>query len=199
MGYQLSKPQAEQLFRELTARYDLYAPVVKKGDGCFSDTDVIRYEKVSSPYEIAWEAKSDYSFKEALLPVNETLFYFTEDETTVPKGPRKDLLIFLRSCDLYGVKRLDEIYLKNGYEDFYYARLRKRAKFILMGCPSTCTSGFCVSMGTNRAENYDAYLKLSGETLYADCPCSELEAYIKEAGGAEAAVSPDYVTENRER
>ncbi len=199
MGYQLSKPQAEQLFRELTARYDLYAPVVKKGDGCFSDTDVIRYEKVSSPYEIAWEAKSDYSFKEALLPVNETLFYFTEDETTVPKGPRKDLLIFLRSCDLYGVKRLDEIYLKNGYEDFYYARLRKRAKFILMGCPSTCTSGFCVSMGTNRAENYDAYLKLSGETLYADCPCSELEAYIKEAGGAEAAVSPDYVTENREK
>ena len=63
--------------------------------------------------------KSDYSFKEILLKINETLFYFTEDQTTVPKGPEKEILIFLRSCDLHAVKRLDEIYLRNGFEDFF--------------------------------------------------------------------------------
>ena len=87
MGYQFSKQQAEQMFRKLSEKYDLFAPVVKEGEGCFSDTDVIRYAKVSSPDEVAWEAKSDYSFKEALLPINETLFYFTEEETTVPRSP----------------------------------------------------------------------------------------------------------------
>ena len=199
MGYQFSKQQAEQMFRKLSEKYDLFAPVVKEGEGCFSDTDVIRYAKVSSPDEVAWEAKSDYSFKEALLPINETLFYFTEEETTVPRSPRKDPLIFLRSCDLHAVKRLDEIYLRNGYEDFYYARIRQRAKFVLMGCPSTCKSGFCVSMGTNRAENYDLYLKLAGDTLYADYRCQELEDLALETGAAKADVASDYVTENDEK
>jgi len=34
------------------------------------------------------------------------------------------------------------------------------AKFVLMGCSETCKSGFCVSMGTNKSENYDAYVKV---------------------------------------
>ena len=199
MGYQLSKQQAAEMFQKLSKTYDLFAPVRKKGEGCFSDTDVIRYEKVSSPEEIAWEATADYSFKEALLPINETLFYFTEDETLVPKAPAKARLVFLRSCDLHGVKRLDEIYLKNGYEDYYYARIRTQTKFVLMGCPSSCQSGFCVSMGTNRSDEYDAYLKPAGEVLYADFHCPQLEAFAAETGAAQAGVTPDYVTENHEK
>ncbi|HJB19478.1 MAG TPA: anaerobic sulfite reductase subunit AsrA [Candidatus Bariatricus faecipullorum] len=197
MGILLSKPEAAEMFSRWTDTYDVYAPVRKEGEGCFSDTDVIRYDRVTSLDDIVWDKKSDYSFKETLLHINETLFYYTEDQTLVPKGPERDILIFLRACDLHGVKRLDEIYLRNGYEDFYYARIRERAHFILMGCESTCESGFCVSMGTNRAENYDGYLKLDGDRVCADFPWEELAKLAPE--GIKADVTPDYVTENKEK
>ena len=197
MGYQLSKEKANGMFRQWAEKYDIFAPVCMEGEGCFSDTDIIRYGKVTGLDDIEWNKKSDYSFKEVLLAINETLFYFTEDQTTVPKGQEKDILIFLRSCDLHAVKRLDEIYLKNGFEDFYYARVRKHAKFVLMGCADTCASGFCVSMGTNKADNYDAYIKVDGDVVTMDLKWDELAADVTEASVMD--VAPDYVTENVEK
>ena len=133
MGYQLVKADAKKLFGQWAGQWDVYAPKRMEGEGCFSDTDVVRYGRVYSLEEIEWEKKSDYSFKEVLLPINETLFYFTEEETSVPKGPEKEILVFLRACDGHAVKRLDEIYLKNGFEDVYYRRIREKVSFILMG------------------------------------------------------------------
>lgn len=177
MGYQLSKTNADAMFAQWAAKYDIFAPVVMKGAGCFSDTDVIRYDKVRSLDAIEWQKKSEYSFKEVLLAINETLFYFTEDQTIVPKGPSREILVFLRACDLHAVKRLDEIYLRNGFEDFYYGRVREKVKFILMGCESSCASGFCVSMGTNRADNYDAYVKVAGDMVLVDVKDEALDIY----------------------
>jgi len=196
MGYQMTKAQADTLFAKWTERYDVFAPVLMRGDGCFSDTDVVRYGKVTSLDQIVWDRKSDYSFKEALLSINETLFYFTEDETTVPKGPERERLIFLRACDLHAVTRLDEIYLKNGFEDFYYARVREKAKFILMGCENSCDSGFCVSMGTNKADNYDAYLRIEGNNAWLDVKCDGLKSEVE---GMECDVTPAFVMENKEK
>ena len=88
-----------------------------------------------------------YSFKEALLPVSDTIMYFTESSVKIPEEKRKRL-VFLRACDLNALKRLDEIYLHNGPEDFYYKNIRENAKFILMGCSQSFKSCFCVSMGT---------------------------------------------------
>ena len=197
MGFKLPKAKANGIFHQWAQKYDIFAPKLMEGEGCFSDTDIVRYVKVSSLDEIEWNKKSDYSFKEVLLAINETLFYFTEDQTTVPKGPAKDILIFLRSCDMHAVKRLDEIYLKNGFEDFYYARVRQKAKFVLMGCETTCASGFCVSMGTNRSDNYDAYMKVDGETVYMDLKWAELLESV--AAEEQADVSPAFVTENKEK
>lgn len=196
MGFRLAKAEGERMLAEWMEKYEVFAPKLMAGEGCFADTDIVRYGKVTSPDEIVWDKKSDYSFKEILLAINETLFYFTEDQTIVPKGPGRDILIFLRACDLHAVKRLDEIYLKNGFEDFYYGRVRERAKFILMGCETTCASGFCVSMGTNRAENYDAYVKVLEDGVLLDAKCTSLAEGIE----AEAwEVEPDYVTENKEK
>ena len=197
MGYQMTRAQADAAFRRWAEQYEVYAPMLMKGEGCFSDTDIIRYGKPASLDEIEWTEKSDYSFKEVLIAINETLFYYTEDQTTIPKGPEKEILIFLRSCDLHAVKRLDQIYLNNGNPDFYYNRVREKAKFILMGCPSTCESGFCVSMGTNTTDAYDAYLKLDGDKVYADIKDESLAAFAAE--GTAAEVKPDFVTENVEK
>lgn len=193
MGYQLSKSQGAALLAKWQETYDVYAPVKKVGAGCFSDIDVIRYDRINSLDEIEWDKKSDYSFKEVLLKIRETLFYFTEGHTIVPEGPRKPVMIFLRACDLHALKRIDEIYLRNGFEDYYYARVRNEAKFVLMGCAETCESGFCVSMGTNKADNYDAYVKVDGDVVYVDVKDETLGVE-----GTACDVTPDYVTVNKE-
>ena len=116
-----------------------------------------------------FDKKSEYSFKEILLPISETLFYFTEDNVVVPEGPKKGAIIFLRSCDLHGLKRMDQIYLNNGPEDFYYKRLRENTRFILMGCSHTFDNCFCVDMNSNKSDNYDAYIDVDGDYTYFDC------------------------------
>lgn len=197
MGYELSRSQMDEIFSRLTTHYDVYAPVLKKGEGTFSDTDVIRYDTVHSLDEIEWEKRSDYSFKEVLFPVNETLFYFTEDETTVPKAPEKGRIIFLRSCDIHAVKRLDQIYLKNGFEDFYYARIREKTLFFLMGCPGDCDGGFCAGMGTNTTKDYDMYIKLAGDKVYTDIKNPQFTQCFDKFNKAD--VTPDFVSENKEQ
>lgn len=194
MGYQLSKTQGQEWLNKWLETYDVYAPVKMVGTGCFSDTDTVRYGKIKSLDEVEWNKKSDYSFKEVLLKIRETLFYFTEGHTIVPEGPQKPVMILLRSCDLHALKRLDEIYLRNGFEDFYYARVRKDAKFVLMGCETTCESGFCVSMGTNISENYDAYIKVNGDCVYVDIKDESLVV----GEGSTCDVKVDYVTSNKE-
>lgn len=198
MGYSISNDNSKALFESLSAAYDIYAPRVYVGEGCFSDTDSLRYGKVSSFEEIEWERKSEFSFKEILLPVRETLFYFTENQTIVPEEEKKGAIIFLRSCDLHAIERLDQIYLKNGASDFYYARRRNKVKFALMGCEETCASGFCVSMGTNQTDAYDFSFKMSKNGILVDCKDETLAPHFEAVKYGELPVVPDFVTENEE-
>ena len=57
--------------------------------GAFSDTDLVRYGRITSPEEIVLDRKSRFSPKEVLLPISQTLFYFTEDKVTEPNPPQK--------------------------------------------------------------------------------------------------------------
>ncbi|MCF0246336.1 MAG: anaerobic sulfite reductase subunit AsrA [Ileibacterium sp.] len=195
MGYQLTKNEADALFELLKSQYVIFGPVLKVGEGTFSDIDVIRYDQVDSLDDIVWDQKSDYSFKETLNPINETLFYFTEDETTVPKGPQKERLVFMRACDFHALKRLDQIYLNNGFSDSYYARMRDKTKFALMGCEKSCQTGFCVSMGTNKTDEYDIYFKPSEDSVLVDAKNADLAALLR---GEQVDVTPDFVEENFE-
>ncbi len=198
MGYRIKSEKQNSLFQKLSEDYDIYAPTVKKGEGCFSDTDVVRYDRIHSFSEIEWEKRSDYSFKEILFPVNETLFYFTEKNMTEPETPKRKTIIFLRSCDLHAVKRLDQIYLKNGAEDYYYRRRRELVKFVLMGCQHTCSSGFCVSMGTNTYEDYDFSFEMTEEEIRIDCRDEEFSELFSGICQEKEDIRPAYVTENKE-
>lgn len=195
MGYRIENREA--LFQALSREYDLYAPVRKIGEGCFSETDVIRYDKIRSLDDIVWDKKSDYSFKEVLTPINETMFYFTEHAMTEPEPPRKKSILFLRSCDLHAVRRQDAVYLQNGAEDFYYKRRREGVKFALMGCPEPCGTGFCVSMGTNQCTDYDFSIKIDGD-VYVDCKDESLQALFAACSAEERPVSPDFVRKNNQ-
>lgn len=197
MGYEVDKDQAGKWLNGLGKNYDIYGPVTVKGGGNFSDTDRIRYGRINSIEELEFDKKAEFSFKEVLTPITETLFYFTEDQVKVPDEPKKGAVIFLRSCDLHGVKRLDDIYLKNGFEDFYYKRIRERVKFILMGCSESFDNCFCVSMGTNKSEDYDAYIEKRDNTIVIDVKDRELSEHLDFSEIRERAVNPAFVTENK--
>lgn len=209
MGYQLQKHQMQQLFDALSRDYILLGPVRMKDEGMYSDTDTVRYSELKQWEDIEWDLKSHYSFKETILPITQILFYFTEDEVKEgDKERRKPAVLFMRSCDVHAMKRLDEIYLKNRFEDYYYKRLREQVHIVLMGCENSCENGFCVSMGTNKTEDYDwaVNVRQNGEIIEIESKWSAVDELLGVSKGVEGAaplacttsrdVSPDFVTEN---
>lgn len=194
MGYKLSKNDINKVFEDLSKEYVVYAPKLFEGEGSFSDTDRVRYGEIKTIDDIVFDQKAQYSYKEVLLPISQTLFYFTEDSIKEADAPKKGAIIFLRSCDLHAVKRMDDIYLRNGQEDYYYKRIRENAKFILMGCENSFENCFCVSMETNKNDEYNAYLKVNGDNVYVDVKDEELGNLFKVDEILD--VKPDFVTEN---
>ena len=194
MGYQINKTKMNTLFTDLLENYTIYAPKRFVGGGTFADTDCICYGEISTLEEIEFSEKSDYSFKEVLLPISETLFYFTEAVMKESDPPLKEAIVFLRSCDLHSLNRLDTIYLKNGPVDPYYKRLRDHTHFILMGCENTFENCFCVSMGTNQSTNYDAYIKVTAEEVLIDSHWNLLDQAL--ANSQPFTVVPDSVSIN---
>ncbi len=197
MGYCLNKDNMNALIKKWSNDYYIFAPKCFEGGGAYSDTDVIRYGQVDYIDDIVFDKKSNFSFKEVLLPISQTLFYYTEDSIKEADGPKKKAMIFLRSCDLHGVKRLDEIYLSNGFEDYYYKRIREHAVFILMGCENSFDNCFCVDMGTNRIESYDISIDYKDGKYLVDHKCKEFEQDLEDAMENKLEVIPSYVTDNQ--
>ncbi|WP_310605551.1 anaerobic sulfite reductase subunit AsrA [Anaerosporobacter sp.] len=199
MGYVLGKNEMNELINTWKEKYIIYAPKRYKGGGRFSDTDCIRYGEIQTMDEIVLNQKSEYSFKEVLTPITQTLFYFTEDSISEASEERKGAIVFLRSCDLHALKRLDDMYLKNGPEDYYYKRLRDKLKIVLMGCKHAYDSCFCVDMGTNISENYDLSIDEVNGTYQMDCKSEEFAEQLKTLDLSvilsEMDIVPEHVTE----
>ena len=197
MGFQLQSAELDQLLQSWQGQYRVYAPKRFRGGGRFSDTDCIRYGEIRSVDEIVFDEKSDYSFKEVLTPISHTLFFFTEGETKEADGPQKGAVIFLRSCDLHALRRLDDMYLHNGPADYYYQRLRENLKIVLMGCAHSFENCFCVSMGTNKSNDYDMSIDTAADgTWLVDCKEPEWARQLEAAGCPGLDVAPAHVTEN---
>ena len=197
MGYHLTENELEKLFKKWSEVYDIFAPKIYFGKGRFSDTDCIRYGNVKKPSEVVFNKKSQYSFKECINPVSQTLFYFTENEIKEAEIKNKPAIIFMRSCDIHGLKRFDDMYLKNGPADYYYNKLRENIKIVLIGCEKSFENCFCVSMETNKNDNYDLSIdKTDDGTYLIDCKNDSFKEYIDSIGGKVEEVKPKYVTEN---
>ena len=111
----------------------------------------------------------------------------------------RETLVFLRSCDLNALKRLDQIYLKNGREeDYFYARIRDKVKFVLMGCEHSYEDCFCVDMGTNRADDLDFSFSVDYIDNKFKCLLKDENLSLVFANNAlkEEEVIPGFVTEN---
>lgn len=193
MGFKLNAKNFNNALEKLSQNYNIYAPKVFVGKGRSSETDMVRYGQVNTIEEIEFNKKSNFSAKETILPITQVLFYFTEKEYKTSDIDDKKLLVFLRACDLNGVKRIDEIYLRNGIErDYYYERLREKVKFVLIGCKESFRNCFCVSMDSNKSDNYSMAINLRDDEIYLDIKDSFLDIFEGEACDFEV----DYVKEN---
>ena len=197
MGYLLTKEGFDDVVRTLLNTYRIYAPVRKKGAGRFTDVDVVLYDEVKSAGEIELSAKSDYASKEFLTPLSETLLYFTEEEVKEADLDPRPVLVFGRSCDLHALKRMDQIYLRNGKEeDPFYRRRRDLVKYVLIGCAHSFENCFCVDMGTNRCEDgYIFSVDIADGCILSDVRDESLEPVFA-ACGSPREVTPCCVTEN---
>ena len=196
----LKNSELNTIFKKLKNEYLLYAPKKFEKHGRFSDTDLIRYGEVSSVEEIVWEEKSAFSPKEAVFPITQTLFYFTDDEFMESKlKDKRKLLIFLRPCDINGLKRLDTIYLENGIEpDLYYKRLRERVKFVMIECRDSFENCFCVSMGSNRTNNYSIAMRFAKDNVLLEIQDNDFKKFF-EQDIEPAEFTPEFLTENKQK
>lgn len=89
MGYSLNITQADAVLEKLRKDYRVFAPRRFPKQGRYSDTDIVRYAEVERFSDIVWDVKSDYPAKEVLTPIQQTIFYFTEDEYRASKVAAK--------------------------------------------------------------------------------------------------------------
>ena len=196
MGFRVNEKQFDLWLAEQAKTHDIYAPKRYVGGNTFSDTDRIRYGKITASSEIVFDEKSEYSYKEVLTPISQTLFFFTEDQCKEADPPKKGAVIFLRSCDLHALKRLDDMYLGNGPADYYYKRIRDNIKIVLMGCKQSFDNCFCVSMGTNVSDNYDMSVNVENGEFHIDCKDERWSGFFEAQSCEHHSVTPDYVREN---
>ena len=196
MGYALDNKAFASVCSQWSKTHDIYGPMVFEGTGRFSETDVVRYGKVTDPSQLVWNAQSDYSFKDILTPICQVLFYFTEHSVQEAELSERGVIVFLRSCDLHAVKRLDYMFLQHGPEDYYYKQARDRIKFVLIGCDHSFEECFCVSMGTNKSDNYDCAINVREDSFEVDCKDEFLGKALQEYGTEIGVVTPDSVTED---
>ena len=194
MGYSLNAVQAEAVLQALKQNYSVYAPKRFPKQGRYSDTDVIKYAEVEHYEDIVWQVKSDYPAKEVLTPIQQAIFYFTEDEYRASKGPKKPILILARPCDINAQHVQAKIYAGNGgYTDLYYERMREKVKFALMECNGGDDTCFCVSMGTNKTDDYSLALKFSDEGVQVQVTDEAFAPYFE--GMPQAGYTPAFVEE----
>lgn len=197
-SFRVSRDKMNEVLQELQKQYQIYAPKLFL-TGAGESGQTVRYARVTSLDEIEARRQSDFSPKEAYYPVSQTMFFFTEDEVMESRlEDEKGILVFARPCDIHAMKRLDNIFLKNGGQaDAYYARLRQKVKLVMLECRESFEHCFCVSLGTNRADGYAAAVRIGGEEVLVQVKDA---GFAELFGGEEASdFTPEFVTENRRK
>lgn len=196
MGFTLTANQADSLLSELRMDYRVYAPKRLPKQGRFSDTDIIAYGEVERFHDIVWDSKSDYPAKEVITPIQQAIFYFTEDEYRASKAAVRPILLLARPCDIHAQRIQAQIYAGNGgYTDIYYTRQREIVRFAMMECEGGDDTCFCVSMGSNRTDDYSIAMKFSTDGVKVQVSDKEFDKYFE--GMPETEYSPVFVEENQ--
>ncbi|NTV89539.1 MAG: anaerobic sulfite reductase subunit AsrA [Clostridiales bacterium] len=199
MGYHVSSDRMENIINELKKEYRIYAPKRFPKRGRDSKSDLIRYAEINSLAEIVHNVKSDFSPKEVFHPIIQTMLYFNGDTCTESDlSDNRDLLVFLRPCDINGIRRLDTVFLKNGGRgDNYYMRLREKLKLVMIECTEGWDTCFCVSAESNRSEEYSLAVRFGEQGLLVEVRDEDFSKYFTEE--SQQDFSPEFISENSKK
>jgi len=140
----LNKSNLVPFLEGLGPEFEVVAPLYEGQDILFGDLG-------SSPLATDFIGKPRLSPKKYLFPQRERLFTFNvcleSIEIEAHFNETKRVIWGVRPCDLYGLKFLDLVYLKDYIDPYYQAR---RANTLLLGlnCNEAEESCFCSSLGT---------------------------------------------------
>lgn len=174
----------------LRQSYKVMAPVYEEYAGRFAHTPNLDYQELERYDQLEWKEKSHFSPKEIVFPITETLFWFNADELRESSVDARPVFLFLRACDINALKSLDYMFLENGgHEDFYYKRLRQKLKLVLIECSESFENCFCVSMGTNKTDDFAASVQFSDHGAIVTIKDPELTPYFSQGKDVEHSVS----------
>ena len=193
MGYRVDYDKMNDILAAWSEAYHVYAPAWdqrKKN---------VRYREIKTVDQIVLDRQADFSPKEAYYPVSQTMFYFTDTEVTESElADDKGIIVIARPCDINGMARLDCIFMENGgHADYFYARLREKVKVVMLECRESFEHCFCVSMGTNKTDQYDAALRITENEVLVDIKDETLGAAFASASACD--FTPEYVQENQKK
>ncbi|MDD6160315.1 MAG: anaerobic sulfite reductase subunit AsrA [Oscillospiraceae bacterium] len=194
-SYSVRAERMDNIFARLRERYRIFAPkrFAKRGP---KGTDLIRYGEIRSMAEIVHNEKSHFSPKEVFYPISQTMFLFKEDVCTQKElEDDKDIILFARPCDVNAIRRLDNIFLRNGNPDLYYSRMREKLHIFMLECKESFDSCFCVSMGSNVADEYSVAVRIDDICALVEVKDEAFLPYFADEVPIDFA--PQFVRENK--
>ncbi|MFQ5952873.1 MAG: anaerobic sulfite reductase subunit AsrA [Candidatus Omnitrophota bacterium] len=190
-----NESEARSIFADLTRHYMIIAPVEKRGEGRLSDTDLITYDEVKSFDQIELLKQSFFTAKSVVFPLRETMFTLRRNKAEESEENIPSTIIFLRPCDIHAMEVIDEHFLRDSdNEDPYYKRRREKVKFFLIECCESFENCYCVSLGTNKTENYSAFMRKSKDGYEVRIKDKELEQFFPSKG--DMVKEPRFVKKN---
>lgn len=193
MGYCVERARMDEILEELSQQYDIYAPRLD------AQKKKVRFGKVTSVNQIITDRQSDFSAKEVYYPISQVMFYFRDDRVDISEGrDGKPALVFARACDINSVRRLDNIFLKNGgAEDLFYKRLREKVKFALIECTESFENCFCVSVGSNQTRDYSLAVRLDAQNVQVEVKDEGFRPFFEEEDETDYTVH--FIEENEKK
>lgn len=190
MGYRVTNEKMDEILKDLSKDYRIFAP---KKVGKY-----IRYGEIHSVLEIVHQEKSHFSPKEVVFPIVQTLLYFNDHDCRESQlQDERKIILFLRACDINGIRRLDNMFLHNGGDaDNFYARIREKVVFFLMECKESFDTCFCVSMGSNIAKDYIVAVGFEENGVNIQV---QDETFANVFQGEETDFTPAFVKENKKK
>ncbi len=190
----LDRKESQVAFGKIAEDYTIVAPKRCAGRGRYSGTDLIAYEKVESLCEIDFASKTHLSAKSVLFPVREAMFSFERDTCEEVQANVPATIVFLRACDIHALAVLDALFLEQVRPDCYYARRREKLICFLLECPEPFDECFCVSMGTNRTQDYAVFIRPKAQGYDVQVLDDRFEHYFPH--GTEVSVEPRFARED---
>ena len=176
----LEKKDLGAFLKDLTEKYDLYAPV-QMAEG------VSVYKKIDDPGEVDLSNLNPQKpLKEVFFSQSEVMFRYEKVEkrtrvTSAEEVKRERVVLGARSCDIQALSLLDQVFSGKEYTDVYYLQKRQMTTLIGLACKDPRATCFCSSMdgGPFVREGSDLFLMDLGEAYLVEFLTEKGEAFSR--------------------